>query len=53
MCGIKQKLIPSLHKAVKCQQDKPQYNEKVLGDMAIVTKYRLQANSDKYVQDSS
>jgi lipopolysaccharide export system protein LptC len=48
------KLIPSqVHKDVKCKQDKPQYNEKALEDMAIVTeeqaKYRLQAkHSDKY-----
>jgi hypothetical protein len=38
----------SVHKNVKCQQDKPQDNEKALEDMAIVTeeqpKYRLQAN---------
>jgi hypothetical protein len=27
----------SVHKNVKCQQDKPQYNEKALEDMAIVT----------------
>jgi hypothetical protein len=50
----KQKLIPSqVHKDVKCKQDKPQYNEKALEDMAIVTgeqaKSRLQANhSNKY-----
>jgi hypothetical protein len=39
----------SVHNDVKCQQDKPQYNEKALEDMAIVTeeqaKYRLQANT--------
>jgi hypothetical protein len=39
----------SLHRNVKCQQDNPQYNEKVLEDMAIVTeeqpKYRLHANT--------
>jgi hypothetical protein len=45
MCGIKQ--------GVKCKQDKPQYNEKALEDMAIVTeeqaKYGLQAkHSNKY-----
>jgi hypothetical protein len=38
-----------VHKNIKCQQDKPQNNEKALEDMAIVTeeqpKYRLQANT--------
>jgi hypothetical protein len=41
----------SVHTNVKCQQDKPQYNEKTLDDMAIVTeeqpRYRLQANTTK------
>jgi hypothetical protein len=41
----------SVHKNVKCQQVKPQYNEKALEDMAIVTvkqdKYRLDANTTK------
>jgi hypothetical protein len=27
----------SVYKNVKCQQDKPQYNEKALEDMTIVT----------------
>jgi hypothetical protein len=37
----------SVHKNVKCQQDKPQHNKKALDDMAIFTeeqrKYRLHA----------
>jgi hypothetical protein len=38
MYGIKRKLTPSeVRKDVKCNQDKPQYNEKALGDVAIVT----------------
>jgi hypothetical protein len=49
MCGIKQKLIPSQVHKDECKQDKPQYNEKVMEVMAIVTeeqaKYRLQAKT--------
>jgi hypothetical protein len=37
----------SVHKNVKRQQDKPQYNEKALEDVAIVTDE--QANTD-YMQ---
>jgi hypothetical protein len=39
----------SVRENVKCQQDKPQYNEKALEDKYIVTeeqpKYRLQTNT--------
>jgi hypothetical protein len=34
----------SVNKAVKCQQDKPQYNKKALENMAIVTEE--QPNTD-------
>jgi hypothetical protein len=48
-------LSESAYRNVECQQDKPQYNENVLQDMAIGTeeepKYRLQA-TQWYVQDS-
>jgi hypothetical protein len=41
----------SIHKTVKCEQGKPQYNKKALEDTAIVTeeqpKYRLHANAVK------
>jgi hypothetical protein len=56
MCGIKQKLTPSLrHKEIKCKQDRPQYNEEVMRVMAVLNeeqaKYWLRANhSNKYSQ---
>jgi hypothetical protein len=41
----------SVHKNVRCQQDKPQYKEKALEDIVIVTeeqtKYRIHTNTMK------
>jgi hypothetical protein len=46
MCGIKQKF--TVHKNVKCQQDKPQYSEKESEDMTIVTEEKLCKHNEKY-----
>jgi hypothetical protein len=49
VCSQTDTVPQSVHKHVKCQQDKLQYNEKALEHMTIVTeeqaKYRLQANA--------